>query len=282
MGHVCKADDRLMKTAKVKLTGARETLLITLFAKAGEADLPDSVLKDRMAAEAVARIDYDFAKLKVTRDIMVGLAMRARKFDEYVRAFIARNPDAMVLNLGCGLDTRAFRVEWPSTVQWFDVDFPEVIALRQQLYPQKSGYRMIGSSVTESAWLEDLPAQAMTIVVAEGLLMYLTRHQVRQLFTDITGRVRGGEAVFDAGTRLGTKLVQRQRSLRSTGATLHWWINDPHELEEMVPRMRFVEEVPAYDRAMLKRFSWPSRVSVQFMLMIPPLRKMGRFLRYVF
>jgi O-methyltransferase involved in polyketide biosynthesis len=104
-------------TGEDALTGEKETLLITLFAKAAESRLSDSLLSDTFAAEAVRRLDYDFARLKVTRDMMVGLAMRARMLDDWVRAFIAANPGASVLHLGCGLDIRVFRVDPPRGVR---------------------------------------------------------------------------------------------------------------------------------------------------------------------
>lgn len=66
---------------KVTLTREKETLLITLYAKAGERRMPDSLLRDRLAAEAVDRIDYDFTRLKVKRDLMVGMAIRAKTLD---------------------------------------------------------------------------------------------------------------------------------------------------------------------------------------------------------
>jgi O-methyltransferase involved in polyketide biosynthesis len=158
-----------MESSKVNLTQEKETLLITLFAKAGESRLPDSLLSDTFAAEAVQRIDYDFARLKVTHDLMVGMAIRAKTLDDWVRTFIAANPDATVLHLGCGLDTRVFRVNPPRSIHWFDLDYPEVIALRRRLYPEREGYSLIGSSVVETGWLEQVPADRPAMVVAEGL-----------------------------------------------------------------------------------------------------------------
>lgn len=274
---------RLTDPARVTLTNEKETLLITLYAKAGESALPDSLLSDTFATDAVRRIDYDFARLKVTRDMMAGLAIRAKALDDRVRAFIAAHPDASILHLGCGLDTRVFRVDPPGSVRWFDVDYPEVVALRDRLYPERGdGYERIGSSVVEPGWLERVPADRPAMVVAEGLVMYLSREEVRRLFTNIAARVPSGEAAFDAFSRPGVWFVQRQPSVKATGATLHWGIDDPRELEEMVPRLRFVEEVPAYDRAQLGRFSLPARVSIRLMLAIPVLRRLGRFLRYQF
>ncbi len=272
-----------MEPGKVTLTEEKETLLITLFAKAGESHLPDPLLSDTFAAEAVRRIDYDFARLKVTRDMMVGLAIRARTLDDWVRTFIAENPDATVLHLGCGLDTRVFRIDPPRSIRWFDVDYPEVIALRRRLYPEREGYELIGSSVVEPAWLEQVPADRPAMIVAEGLVMYLREEEVQRLFAAITARVPSGEAAFDAFSRFGVRVIQRQHSVKATGATLHWGIDDPRELERMVPRLRFIREVAAYDPALFgRRFSLPARISIRMMLAIPPLRRLGRFLRYRF
>ncbi|WP_157918082.1 hypothetical protein [Escherichia coli] len=91
-----------------------------------------------------------------------------------------------------------------------------------------------------------------------------------------------GETAFDAFSRLGVWFVQRQTSVKATGATLHWGIDDPHDLERMVPRMKFAAEVPAYDPSYLDRFSFAGRMSIKAMLEIPALRRTGRFLRYRF
>ncbi|WP_245451719.1 class I SAM-dependent methyltransferase [Mesorhizobium waimense] len=122
-----------MAGEKVNLTGARETLLLTLYGKALESQLPHSLLEDHFADAAVRKIDYDFSRLKVDDNLGIGLAIRAKTLDIGVQDFLAKNPDAIVLHLGCGLDTRVFRVDPPQSVDWFDVDFPDVIALRRAL-----------------------------------------------------------------------------------------------------------------------------------------------------
>jgi O-methyltransferase involved in polyketide biosynthesis len=60
--------------------------------------------------------------------------MRAKQLDDWSTDFLRRHPNAVVLHLGCGMDTRAFRLHPPETVQWFDVDQPDVIAFRRKLY----------------------------------------------------------------------------------------------------------------------------------------------------
>src|SRR5688500_2190016 len=108
-----------MAGEKVHFTKEKETLLITLYGKALESRRPGSLLNDRYANEAIGKIDYDFSRLKVDENLGVGLAIRARRLDDWVRDFLAHNPGATVLHLGCGLDTRIFRIDPPADVRWF-------------------------------------------------------------------------------------------------------------------------------------------------------------------
>ncbi|MEI5664166.1 class I SAM-dependent methyltransferase [Bosea sp. CCNWLW174] len=276
-----------MQAETVALTREKETLLITLWAKAGESLLPDSLLKDRFAAEAATHIDYDFARLKVNRDLMVGLAMRAHALDGWTRDFLGRHPEALVLHLGCGLDSRVFRIDPPAGVDWYDIDYPDVIALRQKLYPARDGYHLIGSSVTEPGWIAGLPRDRPTMIVAEGLLLYLPEEEVPLLLERLVQRSPSGEIVFDAYSPFGLKLIAMQPSIKATGAALHWSLDDPCELERQVPGLELVTEMTAYDPdgydpAQIARMSWPARCTMQFFSLIPPLARIGLLLRYRF
>ncbi|WP_349434418.1 class I SAM-dependent methyltransferase [Pararhizobium sp. A13] len=276
-----------MTAEKVSLTGEKQTLLITLYAKAGESRLPDSLLQDRFAAETVRRIDYDFSRLKVDRDMMIGVAMRAHILDGWTRDFIARHPDATVLHLGCGLDSRIFRVDPAPNIRWFDVDYPEVVTLHRKLYPERDGYSLIGSSVTDPKWLADVPADRPTIVIAEGLFPYLPADEVPKLLRRLTAHLPSGELVFDGYSRLGLELISWQPSVRATGARLHWAINDPRDLERQVPRLKLQTELPAYDPEgydprQIARLSWAARLTILAFAAVPALGRIGWLLRFRF
>jgi O-methyltransferase involved in polyketide biosynthesis len=167
-GERCWHSWKLATSSKEK-----ETYLATLYGKALDAAVEHPILGDRFAASAVARIDYDFKAFKLPKGGEITLPMRAWHFDQWTRSFLVANPEATVLHLGCGLDTRVYRIGPGPKVRWFDVDFPDVIALREQLYPERDGYRRIGSSVTDLAWLDAIPGDTPVLVVAEGLVMYL-------------------------------------------------------------------------------------------------------------
>lgn len=276
-----------MTSERVSLTEERETLLITLAARAGDSRLPGSLLRDTFAAAAVDRIDYDFSKLKIDRDLMIGVSMRGHIFDTWTRDFLARHPEATVLHLGCGLDARVFRVYPRASVRWFDVDYPEVIALRRRLYPERDNYTMIGSSVTEPGWLEAVPADRPTMIVAEGLMMYLGPEAVPSLLARLLGKFPGGELAFDGFSRRGARLVQRHKSVKATGASLHWTIEDPRALAREFPKLELMTDYPAYDSRgydpkQVARMSWKGRLGVMLFGVMPSLARMSRMLRYRF
>src|SRR5262245_18452685 len=134
-----------MSSEKISLTKEKETLLITLYAKAIDSRSAETILDDPVAPELVKRIDYDFTRFD--RDYSVGASVRAKLLDTYTREFIAKHPDALVLHLACGLDARVMRVGPPPTVLSYDVDYPDVIDIRRRLFNKRPGCHMLGVSV---------------------------------------------------------------------------------------------------------------------------------------
>lgn len=234
----------IASTDKVDFTDVRWgsvewTNLCTLYLRAYESRSPAPILGDTAADEAVDRIEYDWGRMRRAswpESNQYLVAMRAKQLDDWTTDFLRRHPNAVVLHLGCGMDTRAFRLHPPLTVQWFDVDQPQVIALRRKLYEDSDRYRMIGSSVTDEAWLHEIPTDRPTMMVAEGLLMYLDEPEVRRLLHRLTDRFGSGELVFDTLSPIGPRL-----SKMFTKGITKWGIGDARELERWNPRLRFLE-----------------------------------------
>jgi len=254
------------------------TNLCTLYLRAYESRSQAPILGDTAAAEAVDRIDYDWTRMR--RATLPGsnqylVTMRAKQLDDWCTDFLRRNPNAVVVHLGCGMDTRAFRVHPPDTVQWFDIDQPNVIALRGKLYDDRDGYRMIGSSVTDEAWLDEIPSERPMLMVAEGLLMYLTQAQVRTLLQRLTDRFPSGELVFDTASPMAPRL-----SKALTRGITKWGIRDAREIEQWNPRLRFIEQSPV--GALYQRIpSAPLRVLWR-LLSATPLRNYDVLNRFAF
>jgi methyltransferase (TIGR00027 family) len=225
------------------------TNLVTLYLRAYESRSQRPILGDHVAAEAVDRIDYDFKRMHRTsvpawNQYLV--VLRAKQLDDWCADFLKRHPDAIVLHLGCGLDGRAFRLAVPESVQWFDLDQPGVIELRRQLYHESERYRMIGSSVTDPQWLDDIPTGRPTLVVAEGLVMYLPESDVRQLLERVTDRFEHRELQFDTLSPFAPWL-----SKVLTKGIIKWGIGNARDMETWNPRLHFLEQtstLAAYDK----------------------------------
>ncbi len=140
-------------------TPIEDSLFLTLCGRALDNQLPRPILGDPMAEQVVGELGYDCGRFRLSASPIVNIAHRARKLDEVARGFLARHPDAVGLDLGAGLDTRAFRLDPPSTVDWYDVDFPEVIAARHQLLrPGPTPIPSAPTSPTRAGWTPCPPA----------------------------------------------------------------------------------------------------------------------------
>jgi methyltransferase (TIGR00027 family) len=237
-----------MTTGKVDFTGVQSTMLVTLFLRALDRKEKEPILGDHFAAEAVDRIDYDWTRLdkpSITCNRSV-LALRAKQFDDWAADFVGRNPGATVLQLACGLDSRAFRLDLPAGVRWFDVDLSDVMELRRELYDEADGYRMIAASVTDEAWLGEIPADQPVLIIAEGLVMYLHETEVRQLLRRLTDHFRTGELIFDSVAPWVTKMTQllKKYSSRWYDYPAYWTtIRDSSDIERWNPRLRYCDHV---------------------------------------
>lgn len=272
-------------TEKVDFTGVESTMLVTLYLKALESRSKDSILGDHVAAEVVDRIDYDFAKL-IPRGGMGNrftVALRAKQLDDWATDFLRRHPDAAVLHLGCGLDSRAFRLDLPAGVRWFDIDLPDVIDVQRRLYPAPDWYRTIGASVTDPGWLEEIPAERPALIIAEGLLMYLTESDIGRLLHRLTDRFSTGELLFDGFAPWVVRTTQRLSKLlaRQGYPPYSTAMRDGREISRWNPRFRHVESV-----AMVSQFAKVPvrgyRITYRLMDMTPATRDFYRLFRFEF
>ncbi len=227
---------------RVTLTREQETLLIPLYSKATESRRPNPILVDVKAQQILDRVEYDFARLKIPRKTAVTLSIRASKLDAIAREFLATRPEAVVLHLGCGLDSRCLRVEHPMA-DWYDLDFPDVIALRRKFYEESPTYHMLASSVTDLSWMDQVRAAGRPVlVIAEGLLMYLDEEEVKRLFLALRAAFPGCEVAADVFSVLTARRSGEINSLNKTGAVIRWGIDDPRASEGWAPGIRLEDE----------------------------------------
>ncbi|MGV8848345.1 MAG: class I SAM-dependent methyltransferase [Propionibacteriaceae bacterium] len=237
--------------AKVRLETAdpvSQTLLIPLWARAIEQREPEPIVRDPVAAEMVAQLDYDWERIRLSRGDLALCVVRLREFDRFVRDFLVRHPSATVVHLGCGLDARYQRVD-DGQVAWFDLDLPDVIAVRRQLLPESDRDRYLAASVTERGWMDEVVCGPGSTVmfVAEAVLPYLEHAEVKELVLRIQRRFPGAELVTDVCTPFAVRTDNIHLRVTGSAARLHWAARDPQELESWSPGIRLVESFDYFD-----------------------------------
>lgn len=276
------ASEAVSEKLHVDLSGAPQTMLATCYAKALDAELPKPILGDRWAKEIVDRIDYDWSKTSITKANSPSVTTRSAHFDTWVGQFLAVHPEATVVHLGCGLDARALRLDPGPGVEWYDVDYPDVAELRRRLVPSRDNYHVISASVTDPEWLAEVRTHRPTLMIAEGLTMYLTRSDGLALLRRIVDAFPSGELQFDAFNRLGIKSQWINAVVRRSGAPLYWAINGPDDVVDGIPGVRLLAFQSPFDSASFKDVVWYYRAMAAVMSLAPSLRYMAQYHRYAF
>lgn len=220
----------------LRLSGAAETLLLPLYARARESQRADGVLHDPRAEQVVARLEYDFDRITLLDFHQVTRVMSTRELDRITRAFLNRHPDGVVAHLGCGLDTRFERVD-NGSMTWFDLDLPEVADLRGALglgdlpTSARTRYHLIGGSALDEAWLAELGdvGGRAVLIVAEGLLTYLPADQVRGLLLTLARRFPGAELAFEAFQPWAVRVGNATMGRMGFRAPMRWGMRRPEE-----------------------------------------------------
>jgi methyltransferase (TIGR00027 family) len=275
-----------MTADKIQFTKEKETMLMTLSGRAIQSQWKDPILRDPWAEEAMRHIDYDLnkhltgvASWSIWKDIgPTIIATRAATFDTLTRRFLGDHPDAIVIQVGCGMDSRVFRVDPPACVQWFDVDYPDVIDLRRQLFPERAAYHLIGAPLDDLRWLDEVPRGRPGLFLAEGVLPYLSEAEVKALLNAVVAHFPGGQMIFDS---CNSMIVKRAgANVGGTGASFKWGLDDPQDIKQLEPKLELIKEYRPSELVAFSRFPLWWRAIFRAQEVIPALRRMERTLVY--
>jgi O-methyltransferase involved in polyketide biosynthesis len=164
--------------------------------------------------------------------------------DEVASAFIRHHPDAVGLDLGAGLDTRVFRLAPPATVEWYDVDLPAVIDVRKRVVPDRPNAHVIGADVTDPDWLNTVPSDRPAVIVADGLMGFLTNEDFVSLLNRLIAHFPSGEMAFNSYTSFAVWASKHVRGTSSVSGLLKFpGVDDPRELEQWIPKLKLIRKI---------------------------------------
>lgn len=217
---------------KPVLNGAAETMLQSFYARAMYSRNPKHVFKDKKAEEIVDRLDYDFSKAAKDSTMSGGVIARTVVLDEIVSDFIRENPDCTVVNIACGLDTRFYRMD-NGRLTWYNLDLPETIAVRDSVYQESGRVSTIGCSCLDPAWTKQVTVRGKMLFIIEGLSMYLTKEEVRQMLSIIHDQFDNAYVVMECLCPKFVKKEKIEKSIQSTGAAFTWGADSFEEMADV-------------------------------------------------
>lgn len=201
----------------------QETLIIPLLGRLVCSERFPQLFSDPEAKRLCDSLDYDFSgkrkKMERPAGLFGALEVAQRQYDLQceVKAYLKAHPRAAVVNLGCGLDD-SFRKCDNGLCRGYDLDFPDVIAVRDALLPAGAREEHIACDLNDHAWMNRIDASGGAIFFAAGVFYYFKTEDLKTLFSAMAARLPGAVLTFDACNRRGAKLM-RKTWLKEAGIT---------------------------------------------------------------
>jgi O-methyltransferase involved in polyketide biosynthesis len=217
-----------------ELPPVAKTLIIPLGCRAREFGRSDAIVNDLEAFKIFEQVPGAIKAFKgVGRFDQAAILMRARQFDTFARNFLGLHPDGLVVDIGCGLDTRFSRLD-NGRMHWLGLDLPTVIELRQSLIPNGKRNQTLAGSVFDLTWLDEVERYHKPVIfLAEAVFPYFPEREVRKVLSAIVKRFRSAEIVIDIFSSRSVNIHNHTSGiLKKTGARLNWSVDDPYALEK--------------------------------------------------
>ena len=197
---------------KIEKNTVQETLIIPLYARKMCAEVYPSLYRDETALRLVNAVDYNFSALQkkshrlMQRFGFLEVAMRQNDLAFEVREYLKSHPHAAVVNLGCGLDSTGRACD-NGKCKLYNLDFPDVIAVRNQLLPAGNRETNIPCDLNDTAWFERIDASGGAVFFAAGVFYYFLKEQVKTLVRAMADAFPGAVLAFDAANEKAVKLM---------------------------------------------------------------------------
>ncbi|MBQ3670876.1 MAG: class I SAM-dependent methyltransferase [Treponema sp.] len=229
----------------LQLGDVQTTALIPVAIKANETRRKNARVKDDVAVQIIEHLDMDtrpFDKFLSHE----GVVARTVMLDRMVNDFVAKNPNAVIANLGSGFDNRFARVD-NGKISWFDVDLPDSIAARKKVFDERERVTMIAGNVLEESWCSAVKAEsqrknAPSLFLAEGLFMYLSLDEISKFLSILKANFQHGTLIAEQNNPLFANNQKHHDVVRATNAVFKSGTWSGREIADLCDGIRFVEE----------------------------------------
>lgn len=234
---------------EIQFGDIQETALITLAIRASETARPNARIQDFKAKEIIDTLGVDVSKFDPFMS-HEGVVARTIMFRDQLKELIRQYPDAVCVNLGCGFDDKFSQVD-NGTIEWFDVDLPDQIAVRRKVFEDRDRCIMMDGDALDGSWTAALPKGRMNIIVMEGVLEYFSKEQVKTCLNMLCDCFDHGYLLAELHSPFIEKNSKHHDAVKNTNAKFGWGTKSGIEYLALEPRMSLISE-HSYNEEMKK------------------------------
>lgn len=222
-----------------KFNKISKTLFVPMMGRIYSSEYYPNILYDETALKLKPKLP-DINKDQSEYTFMAS-AVRSMNIDRYVKDYLKRNPDGIIVELGCGLETTYNRC-YDGKTQWYELDLPEVIEYRNDLLPICENQTLVKGSILENDWLEYFDLNTPVLFIAGGLFHYFPQEDVIKTFK-ILQNFKNAELVFDALNKFGIRGIKKyMKELGHDEATMYFYVDDGEKLAKKIGAILLKEE----------------------------------------
>lgn len=237
------------------MNNVNKTLYIPLYGKS-YVSKKGLFITDKKAEEIWEAEKFSLKGKSKSKWLSYYMGIRSAVFDEWVKQQLIKLPDAVIIHIGCGLDSRILRVGAVNN-KWYDVDFYEVIEERKRYFTETDTYKMIAGDVRDTKWFASIKENKNAIVIMEGVSMYLTNNEVKSLLDSLSSHFEKVALLVDCYTLFAVKITKLKNPINDVGVKTVYGIDDPKIFQsdnfcfikehEMTPK-KYINELKGFEK----------------------------------
>ncbi|HIV25267.1 MAG TPA: class I SAM-dependent methyltransferase [Candidatus Scatomonas pullistercoris] len=202
------------------------TMLLPLLSRARCAEKYPGFFRDPAARKAAGELEVPPMLRKMAEQAAPLYALRQEVLLLAVRRYLRSCPEAVIVNLGCGLDTSFSKAD-NGRCRWINLDLPGVMEVRRRLLPCGEREELLAADAEDLSWIETIGSRPC-YVIAGGFFYYFPEARVRRLLCAMADSFPGGGVCFDCESPLALRLSQETaRRAGSAEAPMYFSLKNP-------------------------------------------------------
>ena len=234
-----------------KLGVVEDTLFVPMLGRIYASEYCPQILYDKKALELKKKLPSDLIEKNMQNQYtLLASASRSANMDRFIRSFLERRPDGVIVQLGCGLETTYHRCDNGKT-HWYAVDLPHVIDYRRELLPELERETYLAGDAFSEDWIRQVRTEfpdAPILVTAGGLFHYFEENKVVALLRTM-GQFGNMEVVFDTVNKKGMAMMQKKymKQVGHADAQMFFYVDSAKELAAKIRgNVKVIAEEPYY------------------------------------